>query len=155
MRFNSLVDKLTEKAQSKEASGPQWPRDLLRPQINKLMAEEEDVSPAVKETLRYRFLRKGSPSIDIKVLRLPRRQQRLLLQLRVGACHALGGWRHESPDQCPHCHKAIERLSTTAAEPAVFHVFTCRVRATQLMLRSLWVDMDRAIKHAMWFVSDE
>jgi ribonuclease HI len=53
-----------------------------------------------------------------------RRSERLLYQLRTGACPELGGIYHEAPEDCPHC-KDVGVLRRGAGG-AVDHLFQCR-----------------------------
>ncbi|KAK7199083.1 hypothetical protein NESM_000877200 [Novymonas esmeraldas] len=152
MRFNARADSLASAALSPTATIPQWPQDLIR-EHKALLFASEDSSPAVMTTLRFATLQSGAPSSDIQHLRLPRTQQRLLMQLRVGACRALGGWRHNSADRCPLCGTKIGRLSERASHPpAVEHIFDCPARPTPLTLESLWRDPVAALAFVAAFL---
>lgn len=152
IRYNTCVDHLAEAALSPLATGPQWPQDLIRPRIQALAAEADE-APEVKCTLRYRTFGTGSPSTDIRLLRFRRTHQRLLLQLRTGVCHKLGGWTDNS--RCRHCHCPITRISqATEAQPhAVYHLFHCPRFPTNLEVRALWLHPEEAIAHALAFLA--
>ena len=53
---------------------------------------------------------------------LPAHHQRLLAQLRAGACGVLGGWRHERDDPCLLCGNAT---ALGRSGKATQHVFLC------------------------------
>lgn len=55
-------------------------------------------------------------------VRLNRQGLRLLAQMRTGVVHRLGGWRHDAPEPCPHCHLP-DVLARGGA--AVRHMFSC------------------------------
>lgn len=156
MRWNTMVDKLAEEAQSDTASGPQWPRDIIRPNITQLMADTDE-SPAACQTLRHTALGSAAPSTDIQRLRLPRAQQRLLIQLRTGATHRLPGWRSGKPKRCLRCAVLVGRESTDGCENAVAHLFDCIGFAfrTSLELESLWTKPAEAVKYFRAFVGEQ
>lgn len=126
--YNAVADKLAADNLSTSPSPGvgQWLVDLFRPHIQHLQYEADN-SSTVQATLQYRVTASGSP-LDPLHLRCTRHEQRLLLQLRAGACRQLPGWRHEVPERCLWCQNLLGRRSTThqhAVEEAVPHIFLC------------------------------
>ena len=148
---HEAIDTSASSALSPIASCPEWPRDLLRPQLTQ--ARESSEARMEDGSKRERF---GiEPSFeDLYSIGLGVADHHKLMQLRTGASVALGGWRHGDPEPCPHCQKPLGRFSDPDAniEWAVAHMFSCpSLPPTDLTPASLWEAHKPALERLKMF----
>ena len=154
MKWAIEVDEMAEKAVNGCATTGQWPLDILRPNLK-----------AARAAAKQRFLANPVPRVlalgpkassDLKVgLKLSRRRQVLLMQLRTGACPLLGGWCREAVSPCRHCGVPTGRRSwaeSNDGQVATFHLFECPAFPTLLTREAPWIAPIAAVDHLLAFL---
>ena len=120
-----------------DATFPEWWCDTARQLLAVQLAEQLDA-----DFVGFRASVVPKDKWLLPFPKLGRRESRLLAQVRSGCVGALGGWRHERPEPCPHC-KAERALCRNGG--AVTHMFSCPAepwpsRRAALGLEGCWME---------------
>lgn len=133
---NEIVDREADvaAADKKLPPSPAWPKDIFRDPVSAAKGQwDEEVLK--KSTLRGKFYQK--PTHSPKYIRgLNSCSNSLLMQLRVGVCARLGGWRHETKDPCPMCKEVV----LARGGVAIIHLFSCPAGAEMRQKHNLVPD---------------
>jgi hypothetical protein len=129
---NDEADKVCTENLTSVPSVPLWSQDVARDEVASKRRTYDDADSTKKEMgFRGEFIVRPNrfPIHEASILRS---NMVYLMQMRVGVCRRLGGWRHELPDPCPCC--ALNNAMTRGGG-AVRHFFSCPMAAE---LRKKW-----------------
>ncbi|RUP24677.1 MAG: hypothetical protein EKK45_23650 [Curvibacter sp.] len=152
------VDQLAKDGLDVRAIGAPRILDVVREVRQAAVADfvEKECAGALRE--KYGIERKPS-GFPLKVWHgMAAHNARLLLQLRTGACPAVGGHLHNIDDRCPHCGVIMRRGEGSACE----HVFECtatepvalRTRFAVEGFADVWAAPRRALQYLLGWIPE-